>query len=400
MSTQDPTRARRSYGTGSLIEKTDRAGRATWYGKWRTNGRQVMRRVGIKRTKATAEGLTKAQAEERLRELIATTTAPRGDRQSLTIERLHDRYLADRGRRLKATTTADYRAITRNHLTPYFRDRDLATIAKDDVDGFVGHLIGLGLRPKSVELYVTYLATLLNYAIERDWLDRSPARGVTLPEDPDDVDELRVLEVIEVHDLLAKALPGPYQQIDRALYATAAMAGLRQGECLGLLWRAVDIDAARLRVEENVVRGRRTTPKSRHRRSVPLSPGVAEELLALREESRWTSPTSPVFADPISGKPLARTPLMRRYREALTDANLDPTFRFHDLRHTFGTTIARAGVPVGTIQAWMGHADLRTTERYMHYAPAHDEAQVVGEAFAVADPRVTKASPEVAAISG
>lgn len=33
----------------------------------------------------------------------------------------------------------------------------------------------------------------------------------------------------------------------------------------------------------------------------------------------------------------------------------------HDLRHTFGTRIAAAGVPMRTLQEWMGHRDYRTT---------------------------------------
>jgi integrase len=172
------------------------------------------------------------------------------------------------------------------------------------------------------------------------------------------------------------------------------MAGLRQGECLGLLWRAVDFGAGRVRLEENVVRTRRTTPKSRQRRSVPLAQRVAEELAALREQSRWVRPTDPVFADPVTGKPLARTPLRERYRDALEAAGIDTSLRFHDLRHTFGTTMARNGVDVVTIQAWMGHSDLKTSERYMHYAPAHGEADRIAAAFAREDPRYTATQPK------
>jgi integrase len=171
------------------------------------------------------------------------------------------------------------------------------------------------------------------------------------------------------------------------LYAVAAMAGLRQGELRGLRWRSVDSAAARIRVEENMVRGARTTPKSRQRRSVPMAPRVAEELRVLREASPWTRPMDAVFADPYTGEPIARTPLMDRYRRALRAAGIDAAFRFHDLRHTFGTQAAKAGRPVTSIQAWMGHSDLKTTQRYMHYAPALDEAELLGQAFALADPR-------------
>jgi integrase len=43
--------------------------------------------------------------------------------------------------------------------------------------------------------------------------------------------------------------------------------------------------------------------------------------------------------------------------------------RFHDLRHTFGTRMAAAGVPMRTLQEWMGHRDLKTTLIYADYAP-------------------------------
>ena len=34
------------------------------------------------------------------------------------------------------------------------------------------------------------------------------------------------------------------------------------------------------------------------------------------------------------------------------------------------------------VQEWMGHADVQTTMRYLHYAPRHDDARVVAAAFA------------------
>ena len=46
--------------------------------------------------------------------------------------------------------------------------------------------------------------------------------------------------------------------------------------------------------------------------------------------------------------------------------------------------MARAGEPVTTIRAWLGHGDLKTTQRYMHYAPPADEAERVERAFTVA----------------
>ena len=61
-------------------------------------------------------------------------------------------------------------------------------------------------------------------------------------------------------------------------------------------------------------------------------------------------------------------------RAALKAAGLDERHRFHDLRHTFGTQMAAAGVPLRTLQEFLGHRDLTTTQRYADYAPSAHEA--------------------------
>jgi integrase len=60
---------------------------------------------------------------------------------------------------------------------------------------------------------------------------------------------------------------------------------------------------------------------------------------------------------------------------------------FHDLRHVFGTRMI-AKADIRRVQEWMGHADVQTTMRYLHYAPRGDEAQLVADAFDFAVPAV------------
>ena len=62
--------ARRSYGAGSLFERD-----GAWYGEWRVDGRQIKRRIGPKRRRGEADGLTRSQAEKRLPELMAEVSA-------------------------------------------------------------------------------------------------------------------------------------------------------------------------------------------------------------------------------------------------------------------------------------------------------------------------------------
>ena len=73
----------------------------------------------------------------------------------------------------------------------------------------------------------------------------------------------------------------------------------------------------------------------------------------------------------------------RRFRRTLKAAGLDESHRFHDLRHTFGTRMAAAGVPLRTLQEWLGHRDLATTQIYADYSPSPREAEMIAAAFAL-----------------
>jgi integrase len=175
-----------------------------------------------------------------------------------------------------------------------------------------------------------------------------------------------------------------YQDIDGVLYRVAAMTGLRLGELLALRWRDVDWIAGVIRVRRNYVRGRYGTPKSRRStRAVPMADEVGGRLDRLFQASAFQGDDDHVFAHPVTGRVIAKANVTRRLHKALEDAGLDDHV-FHDLRHTFGTTMAAAGVPMRTLQEWMGHKHIATTERYADYAPRESEGELISAAFAPA----------------
>jgi integrase len=74
--------------------------------------------------------------------------------------------------------------------------------------------------------------------------------------------------------------------------------------------------------------------------------------------------------------------LYRSCYAAVAAAGVRDDVVFHDLRHTFGTRMAAAGVPLRTLQEWLGHRDYKTTLIYADYMPDdRHEAELVERGF-------------------
>jgi integrase len=400
------------------------------------------------RQPGSRDGLTRTQAEARLRELmLETNSAPPPVIERMTLAQVGDRrikHLARSGRK-PDTTLANYESEIRIHFTPHFGDTAIDQITSDEVEEFIDtcldaeNRIDRGLTELSVKtvrnLYV-HLNGIFEFAMSKGWAHANPCRGIDKPASAEDDDtELHFLDQAELDTLLDAAttpacrhtpatlaraaqartlrdvehlewkavgerlgcsaataiylyratpdavLEDDLARVDRALYLTAAMTGLRQGELLGLRWRDVDWSAQKVRVVRPYVRGKFRTPKSRmSSRAVPMADRVGQELELLFQASAYQTEDDLVFAHPHTGHPLDRGQVSKRFKRTLKRAGVREV-RFHDLRHTFGTRCAAAGVPLRTLQAWMGHADIKTTMVYTHYAPGANEAELVNGVF-------------------
>jgi integrase len=370
------TNSRRSYGTGSIRARGD-----SWYGQWWIGERRVQRKLSPKRQPGSRDGLTRSQAERELRRMIETEQ-PTPTRSDVT--------LADAGQRLvahleamgrKPSTLANYRSLLTTHLEPVLGDRPLDKIEPERIEQMVARMRRDGAGPKVIHNALTLLRQVFGFGQRKGWCRLNPAQAVDRPK-VEQTTDIRFLEVEEVEALLA-AVPedSPLGHTDRAMYLTAAMAGLRQGELLALRWRDVDWQAGRIRIRQNYVRGHWGTPKSRRgSRSVPMIDRVAGELERHFQRSAFQVDDDLVFPHPVTGDVLGHSALARRYKKALRRAKVR-NVRFQDLRHTFGTRMAAAGVPMRTLQEWMGHASINTTLVYADYSPSEHENAMAERAF-------------------
>jgi integrase len=365
-------KGKRSYGSGSIFAED-----GSWYAKWRVGHRQVRRRLGRVRPPGGTEGLTRKQAEAALRRVMSEVRTLASE-ERITFKQAADRYIQhiEHVMQRKASTVNDYRIITNKHLAPHFQNADLDRIKPQDVVAYIEAKSRTGYAIKTITNHLNFAHGVFRYAVKRGWARTNPVAATDRPR-PVHVDpDIRFLSPEELEALLRAVPNDALGPTDHALYMLAAMTGLRQGELVALRWRDIDWSAKVVRVRRNYTRGEWGTPKSRRSsRAVPLADRAAGELERHFQGSRYRSDDDLVFAHPFTGQPYDASRLRKRFYEVMDLAGMghrrgrEGGITFHSPRHTFGTRMAAVGVPMRTLQEWMGHRDYTTTLIYADFAP-------------------------------
>jgi len=364
--------------TGHVF-RVERVRGPVWYAKYRLpDGRQVQKKLGpawTERGRPATGYFTKRTAEDWLRDLLDQArrgTLPGSVRTGATFEdacKEFLRYVRD-DRERKPSTIAGYESVIRSMLMPAFGQEALESITSAQIEQW---LAALPQSPRTRTLALVLMHGIFRRAKKIWSLQSNPAAEVEKPPTSRSND-LQVFSPEEIWALVRATS----SQTDAAVFLTAAFTGLRLGELLALRWRDVDFAQSAIRVRASFSAGHLTTPKSGKVRAVPLAPDVAAALAQLGRRDHWTGDDDLVFAGE-TGSYLDGSALRRRYKATLAAAGLRP-LRFHDLRHTFGTRMITKA-DIRRVQEWMGHADIQTTMRYLHYAPREEDARLVAEAF-------------------
>jgi integrase len=371
-------------------------------------------KVWSKRSRPPAGYLTAAQAQARLEAMLV------GDDPLVNIEPPrnivtfaqacdeHLRYL-EFDRQRKRSYVKDCTSVVRCYLLPAFGESTpVEDISTADIDSFRDRLLATPrtrrpdenakpLAHKTVQKVLTLLHGILARAKRKGWIAANPA---------DDAEKVSVLRSDEFNVLSVEQVAAVERAADddllAAMFRVAAFTGLRQGELLALRWRHVDFGNRILHVQRNLPAGtaEEDTPKSHRVRSVPLSDQAMVALDGLSRREHFTGPDDLVFGSQVGGH-LNDDTVRDAFYDALNAAGLgtlrtksDPIV-FHDLRHTFGTMCAAKSIDLRRIQAWMGHANIETTMRYLHYVPQHDDAARLTAAFALKPLPETSHRPQV-----
>jgi site-specific recombinase XerD len=232
----------------------------------------------------------------------------------------------------------------------YHRSPDALNI--EEVRDYFAYLaIVRGLAPASCRLALNGVRFLYLKVLGRTDFDVE----IPVPKRPQRIPEL--LTGKEVGAILdATANPKHH-----ALLATGYGCGLRVSELVGLQVRHIDGERGLLRVEQG---------KGAKDRNVTLPETLREQLRAYwraYRPARWLFPGRRVDS------PINVTTAQKVFHQAKARAGVYKDGGIHALRHAYATHQLEAGLPVDRLQHLMGHRNLQSTLRYLHWVPGYQE---------------------------
>lgn len=270
------------------------------------------------------------------------------------------------------------RAASEHTISNYHRDlvrfahfMELRKTTLDAVDhifirDFLNSLYLERLAKSSVSRILSAIRSFFKFQVRLQRISRNPGELVSSPRLarrlPSQLSELEVQGLMEV-----PAEPTLKNLRDRAIIELLYASGLRVSELVGL--NEADVDS-----RERLVR---VLGKGKKERIVPFGQYALEALEAYRVERSLHTKSKrdeqghiPVFINLRGTRLTARSVerLLERYRSYLTPGRqITP----HTLRHSFATHLLENGADLRSIQELLGHASLRTTQKYTHVSLEH-----------------------------
>lgn len=333
------------------IRKIQINGRDTFevYLNLRSNGGRLQKRLrGFTSMRQAAEAELKLKAE-----FLQNKNAPRvwnwqdWVAHYLDREKLH----------LKASTIQNYAGLLSKWVTPVFGKLPL-----DDITPSLVHeVIFEHLAERSAYSRLTMLKTLkrvLSLAVDEGVLSRNPCNGikVRVPEP-----KQSVLNSTEVDRLLKEAALSGHRFYP--VWAVAVFTGMCLGELYALKWGDIDFENEKIHVTRSWTSKTGMGPtKSRRNRVVPICESLRLLLMELKLKANSKDDfVLPRLEDWTTGE---QAKVLREFCKAIGITSV----KFHDLRATFITQLLLKGVSLAQVMAIVGHAELKTTNRYLRVA--------------------------------
>ncbi len=275
------------------------------------------------------------------------------DREAITVKKLVVRFLADHvEQKRKSKTATHYRSILEGYLVPKYGSKKAQELTRADMAKL--HL-GMKHAPYQANRLLAVVASMYSFGDKHGLTpeDFNPAKKI------EKFPETRRERFLTTEEL--KRLGQTFRELDESgRFGTAIQAlmfllltGARLNEILKLKWSYVDLE-----------RGLLLLPDSKTgKKTITLNSVSAAILANIKEKSNETQNGEYVFygVDPA----IPRSDLKKPWA-AVTEAAGLPSLRIHDLRHSFASIGAGAGLGLPIVGKLLGHTQAATTQRYAH----------------------------------
>lgn len=256
-------------------------------------------------------------------------------------------------RSIEINSTSTYRQskVSQSNLRGYLLTLKMKDIAFTDIteefgEGYKLYLKSMDYSAGHVNHCFTWLNRLIYIAVDRELLRYNPIADV--PYEKKAAPKLEHISRNELKTIMENPMPDKWQELTRRAFVFSAFTALAYADIKGLYPRHIGKTA----------NGQRFIRINRKKTDVeafiPLHP-VAEQILSLYNT---TDDTKPVFPLPN------RDQLWYCINEIGFLAGVKGNLSYHQSRHTFGTLLLSAGIPIESISKMMGHTNISTTQTY------------------------------------
>ena len=317
------------------------------------------------------------------------------ERPRKTVAEVYQEY-CEKGRSGKAYTTIRKQdSLWNNHLCKEFGEQYVDEISTAAVMDYLSRLYYTeGRAYRYVEGFLKMFYLLFGQAYSRDYLEVDLYNKLCVNKDTrismpqmkvdDDTDIVAYnREQIEKLDSYFKGTNA------ETAYLLGRYCGLRINECYGLKWENIDLERGTITIDrqmqyqEGLIK--LVSLKTRNaRRTVYMAPQLREYLSSLERERliemglyAAQREQNQIFITDIDGSKISCLELVNclpngkiqtvnsmKYHSKTIKAQLKIDFKFHHLRHTYGTRLAEMNTPMHILCNQMGHASGKVTERY------------------------------------
>jgi integrase len=379
---------RRPHGTGAVYERSDGLWIGTIEAGWTANN--TRRRITVSGKNATD---VKRKLRDKQRE-IARTGIPAGEvSASTTVRTWAEKWLTDTRANLRPTSWANNRSAVRQWIVPAIGNKRLDLLSPTDVRSVSRGVLAAGKSVGTARRAHAVLTKMLKDAI----LDGAtvPPRVLLVAAPAATENDRDAIPMPDTLDILKAASLRP----DASRWVAAFLQGMRQGECLGLTWKCVDLEAGTIdvswqldalpyNVPHDTSSGFATPdgfvskqldgawhlvrPKTESgQRIIPLTPWMTTALAAWRE----VAPKSKhgLVWPASDGRPKVDKDdradwyaLQDAAQVAAVEDEGGRRYTLHEARHRCATLLRELHVDDETIIAIMGHASILSTKAYLH----------------------------------